>query len=229
MKKTKLAALLAAAALALSGCGNDGYAERSQQVRKELASVFQALASKGDAPAPKATSAQVIATTMAKVPNAPLLFVQAQKEGYFAVASEYGTNGNVKTWITYERRSVALDRGVLTATRGWGNDLMSVEDGGAISLVRARRAGQVRKVYRFLDGEDFTGRAQFDCTITPGGSKAVVSGAISTTATQVVERCSVPGFSFDNVYFVDGSGRIVQSVQWAGARIGSLALAQLRW
>ncbi|MBU0643240.1 MAG: YjbF family lipoprotein [Alphaproteobacteria bacterium] len=231
-KMTRLAVALAVFGLSfgLMGCGNDQSAKRASATIKDLSSMaVEKLGGKGEA-TPPVDPRVSIETTMREIPGVPLQFVMQEKTSAYAVTSIYGQNGSVVTWVGADRKTTSLDGGLLTATRGFGNDLMSVEDGGAVRLITTKQAGTVTKTYRFLDGLERTTRLTLTCAITPGETQSVTSGEISTSARIVRETCQTAtgGFSFTNTYWIDAGGRTVQSVQWASAEIGQLVFRRLR-
>lgn len=230
----KFAAKLIAAcavSLSLAACGNDVQARRGADTVKELAVLAKSrLSGKKAEPAAQADPVAMIDYALKAVPNAPLQFILMEKSGGFAVSTVQGVNRNNVTWISPDKKSITLATGMVTATRGFGGDLMSVENGGAARLVSARRSGQVQKTYRFLNGLDETGRFIVNCKIGAGASDHVSSGVISTSTRVMTESCrSEGGTEFTNTYWIDGAGRMVQSVQWAGPEVGKIVFRRLRF
>jgi hypothetical protein len=231
LKQTAKVFALVSVCAAVAACGNDKQARRGVDTVKELAGLAKSRMLDGKAtPAAQPNPLTMIDAVLKEIPDAPLQFVLVEKTGGFAVSSIYGVNGNKVTWISPDRKSMTLEMGVLTATRGFGGDLMSVEDGGAAPLIASRRSGQVQKVYRFLNGEDQTTRFIVQCTIAQGANDHVTSGEISVSAQIMTEHCqSSDGYDFTNTYWIDDSRRMVQSVQWAGASVGQLVFRRLRY
>lgn len=230
----KTAAKLMAAwvvCLSLAACGNDVQARRGTDTVKELAVLAKSrLFGKKAEPAAPADPVAMIDYALSAVPDAPLQFILMEKTGGFAVSTVQGVNGRNVTWISPDQKSITLKTGLLAATRGFGGDVMSIEQGGAERLVSQRRSGQVQKTYRFLNGLDQTGRFVVNCNISVGGRDHVSSGEISVTAQVMTESCqSEGGAEFTNTYWVDMSGRMVQSVQWAGPDVGTIVFRRLRF
>ncbi|MFT6167987.1 MAG: hypothetical protein ACJAR9_000090 [Celeribacter sp.] len=217
--------------LSLSACGNDVQARRGADTIKELAVLAKdRLSGKKAEPANAADPVAMIDYALRVVPDAPLQFVLMEKGGGYAVSTVQGVNGQNVTWISPDKKSITLASGMLTATRGFGGDLMSVENGGAARLVSARKSGQVQKTYRFLNGLDETGRFIVNCSIVSGGVDHVSSGEISVSTRVMTERCKSDGGSeFTNTYWIDGNGRMVQSVQWASPSVGKIVFRRLRF
>ncbi|MBW6416463.1 YjbF family lipoprotein [Celeribacter sp. PS-C1] len=221
--------LLVVSGLALSACGNDANTKRTKATLDEVSSLIKSAFGRNKGAAGPGDPNVMIANALREFEDASLMFVLREKTGAYGMASIYGQNDRVTTWVTRDIVSLSLDRPMLTATRGFGNDLMSVEDGGAAGLITARQAGQAQKTYRFLDGQDRTSRLILSCSIVPGETQAVESGVISTSTRVVRETCRRDAFNFTNTYWIDAQGRMVQSVQWAGAENGQLVLRRVRW
>lgn len=213
----------------LAGCGNNTESELTKASLGEAKTIVKKVFSRNSKTAqPAPDPSAVIAGVMRELPGVPLQSILYSKTGAFSVASVYGQNRGVTTWVTRDRQTVSFDGPMLTATRGLGNDLMSVEDGGAVRLIAARQSGTVQKEYRFLDGEDHTSRFIVTCKITPGEAEQVKNGRISASTRVVRERCENGGFKIDNAYWVDGAGRALQSVQWAGPSYGQLVFRRVQ-
>lgn len=228
LRKTVLS-LLVVSGLALSACGNDASTKRTKATLGEVGGLIKSVFGQNKASTGSGDPNVMIANALQEFDGAPLMFVLREKTGAYGMASVYGQNGRVTTWVTRDVVSMSLDRPMLTATRGFGNDLMSVEDGGAAGLIAARQAGRVQKTYRFLDGQDRTSRLILNCSIVPGETQTVDSGVISTSTRVVRETCRKDAFKFTNTYWIDAQGRMVQSVQWAGAENGQLVFRRVRW
>jgi hypothetical protein len=226
----KMASLLCCTAL-LSGCGNDTHATRGVDTIKEIAHLAKSrLSNQEVAAAPAPDPVALIDGVLEKYPNTPLYFVFQEKTNAFAVSSIYGSNGTHVTWVSPDRKTMTLDRGMLVATRGLGSDLMSVQDDGAAVLISQRKAGHVTKTHRYLNREDQISRLDLECEIEPGGFDRVDSGAISVQTQMVTESCSAAsGFNVKNSYWIDDAGRMVQSVQWVGEIVGKLVFRRLQY
>lgn len=220
-----------AVCLSLTACGNDVQARRGAETIKELAVLAKSrLSGKKAEPVAAADPVAMIDYALRAIPDAPLQFVLMEKSGGFAVSTVQGINRQNVTWISPDKKSITLSTGMVTATRGFGGDLMSVENGGAARLVSGRKSGQVQKTYRFLNGLDETGRFVVNCNIAVGARDHVSSGEISVSTRVMTESCqSAGGTTFKNTYWIDGAGRMVQSVQWAGPSVGKIVFRRLRF
>jgi len=162
----------------------------------------------------------------------PLALATFEKTQNNVVLRQIETNGAYRTWTSWgsgERRSITTLNGTITATRGLRNDLMSSDVSQSLALISARQSGSANRVQRYLDGENLIVEMRASCTITRGDATRVQVGEIDRAAVQMIERCQTnDGENFSNIYNVDGSGRVLQSVQWLNDFYGVTVVQQLR-
>jgi hypothetical protein len=137
----------------------------------------------------------------------------------------YGDNGPIRTWASNTYETVSLQDGILVATRGFGNDIMS---SSAPSLGQVKSgAGFFHRVYYYLDGADQSQRADFDCNFAASGSETVAVLDKAYATRRVTESCSNPDTSFENLYWFDGSGSLRQSLQFVSVQAASMQLQRV--
>lgn len=176
----------------------------------------------GDAEGPqRITPAQL--QRIAASTDLPIVLIDFSNSGSSAALIEIERSGNIRTYATSARQTVALENGLARGTRGLGGDLMSVDLGSLPSLVAARRGGTTAREMRFLDGEEVTARLRFACTV-----QATPAGGGLTTLTETCNQQNGPE-RITNTYQVDGSGRVVASRQWFGSLQGYATTRQIRF
>jgi hypothetical protein len=172
----------------------------------------------------QAAVAQALAGT-----DLPLALGVVEARNATALLTRIETNGAYGTWATPDRRSIILKHGMVTATRGLGNDIMSSDLSGVAGLIAARKPGSGQRVMRYLDGENHTVALVAQCVVTRGGEKAISAGEIrNRKVTEMREACTAESRSFTNSYLVDRAGFPVQSRQWLSPAGGYLTLQMLR-
>lgn len=174
--------------------------------------------------------ATAVAQSLAAV-KGPVALATFEKTNNNVVLRPIATNGSYKTWASTgsaDRRSITTRHGLLTATRGLNQDLMSSDVSQTLSLLKSRQSGSATRVQRYLSGEDEIYEVRVSCTISRGGQTQVQVGEINRSATEMTERCDSAERSFTNIYRVDGSGRVLQSVQWLNDFYGTAVIQQLR-
>ncbi|MDU8929615.1 YjbF family lipoprotein [Alisedimentitalea sp. MJ-SS2] len=215
--KRGLTALAAIAGVAgLSGCGN------KTDENLFLKSLTQRVKGETVQAGPMSPE-QAAAGIQAALANTdlPVAFVAMPDREANAVMVHIETNGAYKTWGGGGRRSITMAGGMITATRGLGNDIMSSSVGEIASLIQARKAGSGQHVLRHLNGENQTVETVADCQVTRGGRKKVTNATMqNVNTTEMTENCSGSDASFTNSYLVDGRGRVLQSRQWLGPANG---------
>ena len=215
--------LLVLAGIGLSACGN---APEISTNRELLRQTVTGWFSRGGSDAAAPTLEQNVAQALS-AGSAPVLVArnEAGNDGVFLLIGE---NGDYDHFGNAQREVMTFRHGVITNTRGLGNDLMSSDIGDILSLVRNRRSGSAVRRMRHLDGENHTFTFNFDCTVSVGGQEVLNAGLYSATVTNVTEECRAPSRSFTNVYKVDGSGEVLASRQWVAPMHGSIAFSLVR-
>lgn len=213
-------ALLAAAALALAGCGN---------ADDDRGALLRTLTDRlsGTAETQTQVNAQQVARSLQATDN-PVTLVDAQTRDAQFIAIQIERNGSYATFASSTRQVVVLRDGLITSTRGFGGDLMSSDADALLDLVRARRAGNAAYVQRFLTADDQTVIRRYSCSVVPGATTPVQSGVIDTSGQTVTVTCSGEGTSFTNVFVVAQSGRLIGARQWLGELIGYVVAQPLR-
>ena len=218
------AVVLMVVMLAVAGCGN-----RPDQGAFLKSARSGALKKTGQGS--KASPAEVAAAVRASLAgtDAPLALAVVEGRNATAILTRIEQNGPYETWGTPDRRTITTRGGLVTATRGLGNDLMSSNLGSSLALISGRKAGSAMRVMRFLDGENHTAEQVLSCDYALGGNKRLTAGELNNVATtQMNETCAAETTRFTNSYLVDGRGRIVQSRQWLNPASGHILIQLLR-
>ncbi|MCQ0091847.1 YjbF family lipoprotein [Roseovarius sp. M141] len=170
-----------------------------------------------------APSAQRIAADVAKAlaaTDAPLILLVIPERQAVTVMQKLEQNRGYDTYGTADRRTVTLRGGMVSATRGLGNDIMSSDIEAVRALVSTRQAGTAQRVTRYLDGEDLTIAEVRACTVRITETNARI--------THVSETCKGDGTDFTNTYQVTADGLITQSRQWHSPSAQYLTIQKLR-
>jgi len=130
-------------------------------------------------------------------------------------------NGSEETWQTQGGATLAFDQGVLVATRGLIDDLMVISSAGVPEALRAR-SGSVARTVESIDSLDRLSSETVTCTFTEDGAETVNLGLREVTLTKITEHCASSKLVFENAYWLDGSGAILQSRQFISAGVGYL-------
>jgi hypothetical protein len=228
MKQTIWGAL---AALALAGCGQGGSqggsaadassgAERATAIVSQVQGLIGGIGSQSSVSAPRAVPGGFTSEAIAAEPGAYRL-VQINALGLLEPARIIQENGDEVTLALQSGPTAAYDGGVLVATRGFGDDLITMDSGGVLSALRAG-GGSIARRMETLDGQDQIRTSNFSCTITPAGSEAVNLGVREVTLRRMDERCQGEAIIFNNIYWLDQAGDIAASRQYVSPTVAYL-------
>lgn len=134
--------------------------------------------------------------------------------------------GAVRAWRATSGVSVVTQQGIAVATRGFGDDLMGAEVSNVVAAL-TRGAGQARRIYEHLDGQDQIITSVYDCSYETLRRERVEVLGRAYLVNVIAEGCRNEARSFANVYWRANSGAIVQSRQWISRGTGYMDL-QLR-
>lgn len=215
-------AVAAVVALILSGCGND-------QDRIDFVALSKSIVSQvggaGSAEGQQAIAAP--ADVLAQV-SGPVIIGLARDgtEPFYLIGVR--DNGPYRTYVTGTRQTMTFRQGVVTATRGTRNDLMSSDIDRTLALLRSGQEGRAQRVMHYLDGEDQTIDLVLDCVIKAGLSAPSGAALAALPGRKMTEDCTSPRVSFSNSYHMDATGRVIASVQWLSVRTGPVLFQELR-
>ena len=208
----------------LSACGNDPEASENRLAAKSVKHLGVYLLTLGHPPAPAAFDPAEVRAGLEQA-GQPVYGVKLDKIRYNDFMAPYGDNGPIQTWASNTYEIVSLNAGILVATRGFGNDIMSASAPG---LAQVRSAsGFFHRVYYYLDGADQPQRSDFDCNFAASGNETIAVLDRGYATRRVTETCSNPDTSFENVYWFDGSGSLRQSVQFVSVQAASMQLQRV--
>jgi len=168
-------------------------------------------------------AAKALASTSGQV-----IVVAIPQSDALSVMQEIERNGPYVTIGTATRQSITLKNGIMTSSRGLGEDLMSSETNAVQGLIAKRATGSAPRINRFLDGENLTVSQQLFCNVNPRSQGRLTMGVIDTPVTKVTESCLSDDLVFTNTYQVTPGGRVVQSRQWHSPLNDYIAIQSLR-
>ncbi|UWQ01870.1 YjbF family lipoprotein [Aliiroseovarius crassostreae] len=227
-------AVAAVAVLGLSACGSDKSVTQVPRIAAEYTKSI-GVAIKGKlggktpqaAPAPKLDHQALINAALKATPG-PIAFV-TRKSGAIAAMSPVQSNAGADTWMSAGKLAIVFKDGMIIGTRGFGDDLMASDLGRARSAIKARGQARYSRTYEHLNGLGQTTRFKAQCDLSVEKHMRVAVGEIDRNTTLMKEQCRYSGgLSFDNRYWVDAAGRIVQSHQWISQGAGHLLVQPLR-
>jgi hypothetical protein len=159
------------------------------------------------------------------VPTAPVLTraqVDANPGGFMVLNAYSGTmvaalvagaqNGNRTTWVSANGPSVTMQNGVMAATRGFPRDLMAADADGVMRALIAG-GGTATRVHETLSDIDQIVTQSFTCIVAPQGRETIGILGRQVATERFGEACQSDRLAFTNQYWIDGSGKMVRSLQ----------------
>ncbi|WP_323764791.1 YjbF family lipoprotein [Marinovum sp.] len=156
----------------------------------------------------------------------PLLLAELTGLGTAAGVTPVSANGDVTTWQTGDGVSLSFRSGVVVATRGLGQDVLSADVENTLAALRGAREGYYTRFHSFMDGEHQTGFRSFQCRVTARAAERITIFDHVHATTRVDETCLSPGVQVDNSYWL-GGGIMWKSKQWVGPVTGYLLTERL--
>ncbi|MGB0797686.1 MAG: YjbF family lipoprotein [Planktomarina sp.] len=131
-----------------------------------------------------------------------------------------------RTYLSADGISLMIQNGILTGTRGFGDDLMSAGDTGLWSNLR-RGSGSHTRVLRHLNGLDGLDVLTLSCTVTSQGVHPITILGKSHRPRLMVETCTGGTGPIHNKFLIE-NGSIVQSVQWISPSVDQIIIEQVQ-
>ncbi len=207
----------------LASCGSKPEDASPVNIRETLVAAIKArrdaqkTTGQPKAPPPTITRASVAHITK------PLLYIDVQKLGFKNLFALVAENGPYRTYLNNAKLSVTLENGLVTATRGFGVDLLSqgisVPTEDLFNLTNApkfytRTQQQLAKIKQAVE-------ISYACTLERGELETVTIVEQDYELVKFTEVCRNPERAFKNTYWVeDETKQIWKSEQSAGQEAG---------
>ncbi len=156
------------------------------------------------------------------------LRVVLPQRGARATLAPVARRENVTVWQTLDGITLTFEDGVLTQTRGLGDDLMSADVSHRLAMLRGDTPdGYYPHIRAYLDGENQTVFRSFQCRRTGSARRPSGAEAGARVLRRIEETCISPRRRFTNIYWLDSSGTVVKSRQWVSPVIEFLETARV--
>ncbi|NDR58384.1 YjbF family lipoprotein [Aliiruegeria sabulilitoris] len=132
-------------------------------------------------------------------------------------------NGH-EIWRAGSGDTLTLREGVIIGTTALTPDVVSVETTLPSEWLTAPRPAIASRVHRLADGDEQMFIRAYQCEYSASLPDQITLNGSVRQVSRTDEACNNPTQSFTNSYWLDGSGRMVQSRQWLGPKIGYLRL-----
>ena len=215
--------MCAAALLSLGACsGGDQKIDNQQTIISELTDIVRGNVAAGGA------EEVVLTRDLLDQLTVPSLEVVAETRDQTAYLIPFSRRQGVTVWRGVDGAQVVLRQGLVTSTRGIGNDLVSSDYQATLAALRAGRGETTRRLFvrNDLRSED---SLTLQCSLSTLGAVQLEVVGRTYNTTHLREVCATPVGDIVNDYWVErGRSLIRQSRQWVGPKLGYLNLRQLR-
>ena len=134
-----------------------------------------------------------------------------------------GSNGNRSTWVDSASVSITFENGIVVATRGLVRDLMAADVSQTSAAIRSG-GGEAQRRHEFLTNMDRISTELLQCRIASQGAETIERLQRKQNTTRFEEKCASETLEFTNVYWVNGAGRIIRSLQAVSPQAGYLQI-----
>lgn len=157
----------------------------------------------------------------------PILFVELES-GQNGTLTLYPGDGIGQTWLGADGATITLDKGILKASRGMGDDLM----GGTSSMPPWSKLNNSNSVYNrtlyYLAGNNKILSVDMKCRIKKLNKKSIIDiWDVNFKVAEFQETCSLYKKKVTNTFFIDGSGIVRKSIQYHSETIGYVNIERL--
>ena len=146
--------------------------------------------------------------------NQPIILVSSLDKTNEATLVALGNNEEKLTWVSADGISVSYDNGVLIATRGYSQDLLSLKYKNPADLFSVSEI-EYDKVHRYLSGENTYYDIHFKCRGIKEFSKPTQILEYNLSLDTFVEKCEHSSYNYVNEYdLLAGTTIVIRSKQW---------------
>ena len=193
---------------------------------KTLAILSQAL-KHSNKPKPFVDSRSLLTRTQIDEAKVPVLFVEL-RSGQNGTLTPYPGGGIGQTWLGADGATITLDRGVLKASRGMGDDLM-----GSSSFMPPwsnidKKSENYSRELNHITGNNKISKRVFSCDIKKTNDEEIIEiWGVNFKVAKFVESCFDSRFKYKNVSHVDTRGIIRKSLQYHSNTLGYITIERL--
>lgn len=159
--------------------------------------------------------------------KAPVLFVELQS-GQNGTLIPYPGQGVGKTWLGADGATITLDRGILKATRGMGDDMMgsfsSMPNWSKIKPI----SGYYSRKISYIDGNNKISKRTLQCVIKKYNQQEFHEiWGLKFHLMKFEETCKKNGSKIKNIYYLDNEEIVRKSYQYHSDTVGYITTERL--
>ncbi len=157
----------------------------------------------------------------------PVLFIELPS-GKNGTLTPYPGQGIGQTWLSADGATITLDRGIVKATRGMGDDIM----GSSSNMPKWSKIDQNFTTYKrkvsFLNGNNKISKRIYNCNVRKSNKKEFIKiWEVEFLVTKFAELCDHNGFEIKNFYYLDNRDIVRKSSQYHSDTLGYISTQRL--
>ena len=146
--------------------------------------------------------------------NQPIILTSSIDRKHQATLVSLGNNEERLTWVSSDGISLSYDNGILIATRGYSQDLLSLNYENPNKLFKSNYL-HYKKTHRYLDGENRYSDIEFKCTGKKMRPRSIEIVEYTLLVDKYIETCVNSRHKYKNEYdLLSGTTVVVKSKQW---------------
>ena len=159
--------------------------------------------------------------------NMPVLFVELAS-GQNGTLTPYPGQGVGQTWLGADGATITLERGVLKASRGMGDDLMGSSSSMPSWSNINKKTENYNRELNHISGNNKISKRVYKCHSEKTSSGELIKiWDVNFKVNKFEENCSDGSFTFKNTYHVDTQGIVRRSSQYHSKTLGFVKIERL--
>ena len=159
--------------------------------------------------------------------NIPVLFVELAS-GQNGTLTPYPGQGVGQTWLGADGATITLERGIIKASRGMGDDLMGSSSRMPSWSKINTKTGAYSRELAHLTGNNKISTSVFSCNIKKTSSGDLINiWDVNFKLDKFEETCFGGSLTLKNTYQVDAQGIVRRSTQYHSGTLGSILIERL--
>ncbi|NOX73839.1 MAG: YjbF family lipoprotein [Alphaproteobacteria bacterium] len=222
--KFRLVAIFAAL-LIVAGCASK---DRDTALSETLKTAVKSFGKTPDNTAQNRAIAQMTRADLIGTSSNPLILLFIEISQQYASLAQVSQNGQYAVFFSSDQKSLTFSKGLLTATRGLGPDVLSLDVTDTRAALKKGFQGKVstRRIHRQLNAENEAVATIFSCKLNRLADETVTSVHKKFRLERYEESCvsrADASVTYTNTYWLDGRTRVMwKSRQWMEESIGYL-------
>ena len=158
--------------------------------------------------------------------NIPVLFrIGVRQNG---TLTPYPGQGVGQTWLGADGATITLEKGILKASRGMGDDLMASSSSMPPWSNMNKEIENYSRELNHITGNNKIFKLIFNCYMEKISKEEQIEvWEVNFKVAKFEEQCSNSGLTFKNIYHVDTKGIIRQSLQFHSQTLGYVKIERL--